>query len=316
MKIVTLTLNAAFDIHCRADRLCEGRENLAEVTGEDAGGKGVNISRALLCAGYHSKAVVVLGRDNGNRFADMLRQDGISYIPVWVDGRIRENITVHTLDGKETRISFRGGAVSADVPGRVEKICAGLCDDNTVLTLTGSVPDGISMASVIEFILKMKERGARVVIDSQSFTLEDIVRTSPYLIKPNAEEIRAYIGTEIRDVSEAFAAASELCKRGIENVMISLGELGAVLANKNGAWHASAPLISAVSTIGAGDSSIAGFLYAMSLGAGAEECLRYAVAFGSAACLTEGTKPPRWEDVLRFAADIGEKTVRTADDEN
>ena len=85
--------------------------------------------------------------------------------------------------------------------------------------------------------------------------------------------------------------------------MISLGKDGAVLANSSGAWHVAAPDAAVVSTVGAGDSSIAGFLFALSCGEDWQGCLRHAVAFGSAACMTRGTRPPKPEDIRKFIED-------------
>ena len=112
------------------------------------------------------------------------------------------------------------------------------------------------------------------------------------------------MGKSISTLDEAAEAAKSIKARGIENVMISLGARGAVLASDDGIFVAEAPKIEALSTIGAGDSSIAGFLYAHINEMGYGECLRHAIAYGSAACLTEGTKPPREEDVKRLLDEV------------
>ena len=119
----------------------------------------------------------------------------------------------------------------------------------------------------------------------------------PWLIKPNEEEIGEYLGRSIDSFAEVEAAARELFDTGIENVMISLGAKGALLVCEDGAFVATPPKVDALSTIGAGDSSIGGFLAAAAQGLGSSEMLRTAVAYGTAACMTSGTKPPRAEDV-------------------
>ena len=144
----------------------------------------------------------------------------------------------------------------------------------------------------------------KIVIDSRSFAPSDISECAPFLIKPNEEEIVAYLGKEIGHISEAFEAAKAIYAKGVSNVMISLGATGAVLACNDGVFFANAPKISPLSTIGAGDSSIAGFLAAYKSDLPCDECLRYAVAYGSAACLTEGTKPPRRADIEALLGQI------------
>ena len=95
MKIVTLTLNPAFDVHCFCDNFKPYHESIAQMTSRDAGGKGVNVSRALTANGTENLAIVVVGKENGTEFCQALQKDGLSVFAIWVDGRIRENITLH-----------------------------------------------------------------------------------------------------------------------------------------------------------------------------------------------------------------------------
>ena len=300
MKIVTLTLAPAFDIHCDADSITVDHENIARITDFDAGGKGVNISRALNCFDVSNTAVVVIGCENGVDFENKLKNENICFQKVEIQGRIRENITIHTANGKETRISFTGTPVPFDLMDTVEKITDKICNEDTILTFTGRLPEGVSLDEAKAYIKKLSARGVRIVLDSRSFALSDMLEVKPFLIKPNEEEISAYMGRDISDFDSAANAASDLCSKGIDNVMISLGALGAVICSDGEIYSVKAPKINAVSTVGAGDSSIAGFLYAMSRGKSISECLKTAVAFGSAACLTSGTNPPDKREVEAF----------------
>ena len=300
MKIITLTLNPAFDVHCFAENFAPYHENLAKVTDREAGGKGVNISRALSAFGVENLALTVLGDENGQSFEKILSADGLDFRTLWVSGRIRENITVHTNGADETRISFEGFHADGSLLERVREQLFAEGIDGAYVTFTGRAPSGIDMADIKEFLSSLRKMGARIIIDSRSFSLEELIEAKPYLIKPNEEEISAYFGREIRSVSEAKSAALSLCERGIENVMISLGDRGAVLATESGVWSAVPPKIDAVSTIGAGDSSIGGFLAAISEGKSQKDALALAVAFGTAACLTNGTRPPSPDNIARI----------------
>ncbi|MBQ8387717.1 MAG: hexose kinase [Clostridia bacterium] len=297
MKIITLTLNPAFDVHCHVENFSLYHEHLAKITDRDASGKGINISRALKACDTESLALMVLGDENGESFARAIAADGLRSKSVTVPGRIRENITVHTNGAPETRISFAGFAADKTLLDQVNALLEGELDSETLVTFTGRNPEGLDMADVKYFIRGLEARGARVVIDSRSFTLEDILDVRPWMIKPNQEEISAYLGRPIESFDEVAAAAEELYGKGIANVMISLGEQGAMIVCDNGRFVATPPRIDAISTIGAGDSSIAGFLAATAEGEEPEEALRRAVCYGSGACLTEGTRPPRAEDV-------------------
>lgn len=297
MKIITLTLNPAFDMHCFAKNFEPFHENLADITALEAGGKGVNVSRALTFLGVENKALVVLGKENGDSFRRALIDDGIDCICIEVDGRIRENITLHTDNNPETRISFRGFSADSSLLRRVCDTLDGEIDANTVVTFTGSLPAGVSVAEAREMLVEMKAKGAKIVIDSRSFKLDDIKAVRPWLIKPNEEEIALYSDLKVTDLESAATAAAELRKSASENVMISLGGAGAVLACKDGVFSANAPEIEVLSTIGAGDSSIAGFIAAAKSGLSYPDMLRNAIAFGSAACMTEGTRPPEKDSV-------------------
>ena len=304
MKIITLTLNPAFDVHCFVEDFQPYHENLAKITTSEAGGKGVNISRALTVCGTENLAFVVLGEENGVGFTRAMSADGMTYQTITVAGRIRENITIHTDTADETRISFSGFDAPEDLLAQVEAPLLPMIDRDTVLTLTGRNPSGVGIVETKEMLRRFIARGSKIVIDSRSFELSDLVEMKPWLIKPNQEEISAYLGREISKLDEVVEAARELHEGGIENVMISLGSKGALLVSDEGVFSARPPRIEALSTIGAGDSSIAGFLAATAEGCSAKDCLCRAVAYGTAACLTEGTKPPRPEDVARVMDEI------------
>ena len=308
MKIITLTLNPAFDLHCYIENFKPFHENLAKITDYDASGKGVNISRALNVGGTENLAFVVLGDENGESFAKGLHDDGIVFRSVTLPGRIRENITVHTNGANETRISFSG--FSSD-DSLAEQVISELSevDADTVITFTGRATEGLSKAAQKRLLSEFKSKGAKIVIDSKSFDLADMIEMQPWLIKPNQEEISEYLCRPIESFDEVLEAANELYGRGIENVMISLGEKGALLVCKEGAFVAEPPQINALSTIGAGDSSIAGFLAASKDGKGAAEALRTAVSYGSAACMTEGTRPPEKDGILYMLDHVTVKNI-------
>lgn len=300
MNIITITLNPAFDVHCYAENFMPYHENLARITATEAGGKGVNISRALTVNGVKNTAVVALGSDNAESFRRSLLSDGIELCEISVSGRIRENITLHTNNAPETRISFSGFSSDDGLLDKVRSSLDGKIDENTVLTFTGRLPEGISVDSIKLMLSDFSRMGAKIVLDSRSFDKEDIIDVSPWLIKPNEEEIGAYADIEVKDFEDAARAALTLRKSGIENVMISLGAKGAMLCCEDGCFVAHAPKIDALSTIGAGDSSIAGFLAAAKDGQSYADALRLAVCYGTAACLTEGTRPPKAEDVKKL----------------
>ena len=300
MNIYTLTLNPAFDVHAHSAHLALHSENFADISYRDAGGKGINISRALCNAGIKNTAIALIGKENGNEFKKSLQSFGLDACYIEVEGRIRENITLHH-DDAETRISFPGFAVTEEVLAQIEAMIQP--DEDTVVTFTGSLPVGISLDSAKSFLHRLKERGAKIVLDCRSFSVEDVIQIKPWLVKPNQLEVSNWFGVTVENVKQAKALSVLLNQMGVENAMISLGDKGAVLASDQ-VYHAVAPKISAVSTVGAGDSALAGFLAASAEGCDKEACLIRAVAFGTAACLSEGNQPPHMEDVAALLSEI------------
>ncbi len=306
MKIITLTLGPAFDMHCHADRLVLDHENLVYMDLCQAGGKGVNISRALVNNGTSNLALLVLGQENADSFMRNLDADGVTYEAITVPGRIRENITIHT-GTTETRISFPGFRVEPDVLPQVEARLLALADEETIITMTGRVAEGMAVADVIAMLRKAAAKGGKIVVDSRSFSLEDLKDLKPWLIKPNQEEISAYLGREISSLEQTLAEAKALHEAGIANVMISVGGDGALLVCDEGTFIAVPPKVDVKSTIGAGDSSIAGFAACPSNRAA--DRLQWAVAYGSAACMAEGTLPPEPADVAFIKDNIQLRTL-------
>lgn len=296
MKIYTITLNPAYDVHAYSEHFAPFHENLAAVTSREAGGKGVNLSRALQNGGTENTAVIVLGKDNCAEFIAELENVGLQTILLEKPGRIRENLTLHCADQPETRISFSGFPAEDSLLDEVAALLD--VDADTVITFTGRVASGMSMDRVKAFLKSLQAKGAKIVLDSKSFSIEDIYEVQPWLIKPNQEEISEYLGCQINTIEEAMEKAQVFASHGVTNVMVSLGEQGALLLHNGSCYIATPPVVNAISTIGAGDSSLAGFIAAAKKGQSPALCLQNAVTYGTAACLTEGSLPPTAADIV------------------
>ncbi len=296
MKVFTITLNPAFDVHLRVEDLRLHAENYAHSVAKHAGGKGVNISRALKSFGIENMPFLVLGKSGGAEFLDFLKKDGLLCRTIMTDGMVRENITLHVNDG-ETRISAEGCEISDSILDELFGTIKNECERETIVTFTGRLPKGISKEKAAEFLAKIKELGPKIIVDCNSFSNDELFRIKPFLIKPNEQEIAQLTGKKAENTEDALELAEELCEKGIENVIISLGEQGFSYCNKNHRFIISVPKVEVVSTIGAGDSLIAGFVAGMIQGFGLEDTLKIAAAFGTAACLEAGTNPPQKEEI-------------------
>lgn len=289
--IVTVTLNPAFDIHCNMKSFVPFSENYIESTISFVGGKGVNISRALSSQNVDNLALIILGKENAVSFEKGLKEEGINYRGVYTDERIRENFTLHCENQKETRLSFDSFKAKDSLLDEILK----LVPTNTkFLAFSGRLPSGISKSKAIEILKEIKNRNIFLAVDCNSFNLEELIEICPYFIKPNEVEISKLSDKPINEV------AKELHSKGIKHVLITRGNDSSIYAGHNIIKEIKIPVLSPVSTVGAGDCTVAGFLAAYSKGKDIDTCLKTAIAFGSAACLKEGTSAPNKADIEKF----------------
>lgn len=284
--VITVTLNPAYDIYCTVPSLVPGTEMRCRFSSKYPGGKGINTSRALKKLGIESKAALLMGRENCDGFLSLAREEGLSLLSVTVSGAIRENITVIEADGRETRLSgdfcIEGSAADEIFAAVKNSVSPG----DTVV-FSGSLPKGVDKSDVTAFLCSLK--GVRLAVDSKSLGIDEIKQIKPWLVKPNEDEVKAF-GTSLEEAALALRAA------GCDGVLVSLGEGGAYFSGRE-SFYAPAPEIKAVSTVGAGDCAVAGFIFAALSGMSERDCTFYAVAAGSAACLCKGTAPPSKEAV-------------------
>ncbi len=294
MNVYTLTLSPAYDVHAICEDFSAGKENLALLISREAGGKGINISRALLTMGIQSIPVVLLGNENSAEYEAELSKSGLSPRIIRTEGRIRENLTLHHGEG-ETRISYKGFDAPRDLVDKLrEMIHPAPCD---VLTLTGRLPEDITPNDLLPYLKELRDKGVRIVVDSRSYTADDLKALMPWLIKPNREEIEGYIDQKIDTLEELVRYADEVAELSGRYALVTFDSEGAALIQQDGTKILHAPKLNVVSTIGAGDAAIAGFIYARAYGKSVCEALGHAVAFGCAATLTDGTAPPRRDDI-------------------
>ncbi len=303
-NIITIALNPAYDLHYNIDKFVPYKENYVSGIRIEAGGKTVNISRVLHVNGTESIAYVVMGRDNCHDFTEQLGRDGLDYRAFYTEGRIRENITIHSEGIPETRISLDNFSINDKVLDDLYDDMSRIVTDKTIIAFCGKVPRGVTLASVINFLNKLKSLGAKIAVDSNSFKTEDLIEVKPWLIKPNEQEIQSFSDKPIENADDAIVIAKKLCGLGIENVIVSLGKAGAVYVNKDNAYECHVPDVKVVSTIGAGDSTVAGFIAAASEGKDAKECFATAQSYGCAACMSEGTLPPTPENIAYVRSEV------------
>ena len=297
--IVTLTANPSFDrTIALSNRLERGGVLRADAVLEQAGGKGVNISRAAHDAGVETVAVFPAPSDSP--FTVELQQAGLVVRPVQPTGPIRVNLTLSEPDGTTTKINSAGAAADDALLARLRDAVTELAGTAQWIVLAGSLPPGAPDGWYAELAATLAGADAKVAVDTSEGPLvalaEHLGHARPDVMKPNAEELALLTGGDPAaveaDPAAAAAAARRLVDAGAGAVLATLGGKGAVLATPEGAWRATPPPITVLSTVGAGDSSLFGYVLADLRGAEPAERLRLAVAYGSAAASLPGTTIP------------------------
>ena len=303
MNILTITLNPAFDLHYYIDTYRPYCESYAKGFEINVGGKGVNISRALLAENTESTAYVLVGRDNCEGYIASLQSEGIPSVPILIDGRIRENLTIHEEGKFETRISLDTFTASDKILDALYSEIKHSVDEDTIIAYSGRVPKGISPEKMIAFFRNLKALGARISLDSNTFTLEQIGQITPWLVKLNSQEADN-LAPHSGHGDSRYALLYQLSEFGVSHIVISNGAEPALYSGEFDC-ELLPPVINAVSTIGSGDSLVAGFISAHARGESMESTLKNAIAYATASCLRPGTLPPLKKDIERLLPQVG-----------
>lgn len=307
--IVTLTANPSVDRTVEVARLRRGTVIRARASRIDAGGKGVNVARALAAHGHKAKAVLPSGGAEGAQLEALLAGTSIELLTVPITGAIRANITVVEADGTTTKLNEPGPVLSRAELDALAATLAEAASPADWVVLCGSLSPGTPAGWYASLIGQIGHLGFQVAIDSSGPPLAKAVAAGPHLVKPNREELAELTGRSIETLADVVSAASTLTARGVPAVLTSLGPAGAVLTQPDANWHASAPATEPRSTVGAGDALLAGFLAA---GGDGPAALAEAVAWGSAAAALPGSGMPGPHDIVREGIHLTELTSGNA----
>lgn len=297
--IVTLTPNPSIDrtVSLREPLVRGNVQRVVEVITQ-AGGKGVNISRAAASAGLAT--VAVIPAQAADPFVAELDAAGISRALAEQTGGIRVNTAITEPDGTTTKLNEPGAPASAESLEDLAEVLLDHAAGADWVVLAGSLPPGAPVGWYAELVAALRRTSAKVALDTSDAPLSAVVDAlpdaAPDLMKPNGEELASFTGGDPEQLESdpvaAAVAAQTLLKRGVGAVLATLGGNGAVLVTPEGAWHASPPPTTVVSTVGAGDSSLFGYLSGDLRGLSSGDRLAQAVAYGSAAAGLAGTTIP------------------------
>ena len=299
--IVTVTFNPSLDRTMAFPAVVRGEVLRADSTIEDPGGKGVNVTRFLTAHGTDSVAVLPVGGPMGHALVSALDDAGIPHRDIPIAGHTRANVAVVEPDGTTTKLNEAGPVLTASEVDALVAAVAELATPGDWVVVAGSLPTGQSTDVVLRVAEVARAVGARFALDISGQALADGLSARPDLIKPNEEELGEILGRELSSIDEVLAGCDEARARGAAAVICSLGKDGAVLVDADGAWHGTGPRVPVLSTVGAGDSLLSGFLHA---GGSGPEALREGIAWATAAVQTPGTGVPPAGLIDRTAVEV------------
>lgn len=279
MRIATVTLNPAFDLVGRLARIEIGEVNTVETLGLYPAGKGINVAKVLADLGTKLSVTGFLGEENQGDFVQSFTKNGVDDQFYRVAGKTRINVKITETEADVTDLNFLGFEISEEEWEKFTAQTQNWESQFDLVAVCGSLPRGVSPEKFALWLETLHQQGLKVVLDSSNAALTAGLNAHPWLVKPNRRELEVWAGRALNSIEEVIVAAQELRAKGIENVIISMGEKGSVWINNEGVLQAQPPRCeNVVSTVGAGDSMVAGLIYGFSQGWDKAKTLAFASA--------------------------------------
>ena len=279
MRIATVTLNPAFDLVGRLARIEIGEVNTVETLGLYPAGKGINVAKVLADLGAKLSVTGFLGEENQGNFVQAFAQNGVDDKFYRIAGKTRINVKITETEADVTDLNFLGFEIREQDWKAFIRQSQTWENQYDLVAVCGSLPRGVTPEQFAAWLESLHQQGLKVVLDSSNAALTAGLTAHPWLVKPNRRELEVWAGRSLHTIEEVIEAAEQLRSHGIEHVIISMGEKGSVWLNSEGVLQAQPPRCeNVVSTVGAGDSMVAGLIYGFSQGWSKEKTLSFASA--------------------------------------
>jgi 6-phosphofructokinase 2 len=301
-NVLTITLNPTIDKNYFVDRLVPDNKLRCHNPQVDPGGGGINVAKGMKRLGGDVTALVLAGGRNGEYLKELLVNEEVPFLLMDSEGETRESIVIseHTSN-HQYRIVVDGPVISETISNAILQKLKSLDPFPEYVVASGSLPLGLPENYYALIAGIVREKGARFILDTNGTPLKLALKEGVYLVKPNLGELSKISGTDNLELDDVDEAAQALIAQGIcEVVVVSMGAAGAMLVTKDMYKIFPAPAVPRKSTVGAGDSMVAGMVWSLQQGKSLEEMTMMGVACGTAATMNEGTKLFRKEDVLRL----------------
>lgn len=306
MSIATLTVNPALDVSVTVPHVVPGRKLRCSVPIYEPGGGGVNVARAVKNLGGNALAVVAIGGPTGARLMELLAAEGVQHQAVPVAGWTRENLNAHEeASGNQFRFCMPGVPLQEPEWRTLITAMTEIEPVPGIAVLSGSLPPGVPADFYARVGHALRARGSRIVLDASGEALKHGVGPHVSVLKVSVHELESLTGTKDADETRLVQLASEVvASSGCEVLVVSLGAGGALWVTSGLRERLAAPTVPVRSTVGAGDSMVAGIALALARGEMIDAALRLGVAAGAAAVMRPGTGLCGRDDVLHLLPQI------------
>ncbi|HTC35282.1 MAG TPA: hexose kinase [Bryobacteraceae bacterium] len=286
--ILTVTINPSVDRNIQVDRLVFEDRAYILSRSDSAGGRGMNASRVLDSFGAKTLAVVTSGGASGQRLEKLAAKAGFPVKVVPIHNESRVNLTITDKQGLALRLNEQGPVITPEELLRVEKAVASRLESATWLMLCGSIPPGVSTDFYTKLIGMARERKVKTLLDTDSDALLHGIEAGPSIVSPNQPEAERLLNRALITRAQFLEAAQRIKAMGADAVMLSLGGRGVVAVNENQLLEVIPPRTDAVSPLGAGDALAAAYVWAATKRKDFADCVRWAVAAGTASAKLPG----------------------------
>ena len=309
MKIATVTLNPAIDQTVRADGFRTNTVNRGQAMQFDAGGKGVNVASFLADYGHDTAVTGFLGQENPELFEQLFAHKRIEDHFVRIPGSTRTGVKiVDEANQQTTDINMPGLEPSPEAISALLETIEQLAASCDWFALSGNLPPGAPTTIYATIITQLKRHGKQVVLDTSKEALREGVLARPTIVKPNSDELQQLTGQSLTNEAALEHAARQPLGGGIQLVVISMGERGAMFVDPATTLIAVPPTVMVKSTVGAGDAMVAGLIAGHVQALSLSECARLATAFSLGAITSVGHNLPASEMLQAYVQQVSVHT--------
>ncbi|XKM14017.1 1-phosphofructokinase [Orbaceae bacterium ac157xtp] len=308
-QIATITLNPAYDLIGYCENIQLGDVNLVQTNALLPAGKGINVAKVLNSLQIPLTVGGFLGKENRDGFNQLFNELNIIDKFHTVQGRTRINVKLTEASGEVTDLNFSGFDINPQDWDNFATSSLEWLSKMDMVAISGSLPAGVENEKFIHWLQQVKQVCPKIVFDSSRESLTAGLKAKPWLIKPNEKELEMFVGRSLPTIEDITKAGKELVEQGITHVIVSLGSKGAIWVSKEQTILAKPPKCNVISTVGAGDSMVAGLIYGFATNKSIKDTFIFASTVAALSVMQAGVGVSNMQELQNMLDKIEVETV-------